>query len=67
MNELPSRYLKQAFCVSGKTLVVIHPELVKSLLINEDTWFNEIETREGISLAICNSCQEKKINNDTEL
>ena len=55
------RFRKKAFCVLGKTLVVIHPELVKSLGINEDTWFDEIETDSGISLTICNSREQEKI------
>lgn len=58
----PKRFRKKAFSVCGKTLLVIHPELVKTLRINEDTWFDEIETDRGISLAICNSNEVKKIN-----
>ena len=58
------KFRRKAFSVSGKTLVVIHPELVKSLGINESTWFEEIETDSGVSLTICNSCeQEKTITN----
>jgi hypothetical protein len=43
------RFRRRAICISGKTLVVIHPELVKSLRINQDTWFDEIETESFIS------------------
>ena len=44
----PRKFRKKAFSVCGKTLLVIHPELVKSLGIKEDTWFDEIETHRGI-------------------
>ena len=54
------KFRRKAFCVSGKTLVVIHPELVKSLRIDDDTWFDEVETESGVSLAICNSCEQGK-------
>jgi hypothetical protein len=54
----PRKFRRKAFSVSGKTLVVIHPELVKSLGINESTWFEEIETDRGILLAICNLSEQ---------
>jgi hypothetical protein len=47
--------------------VVIHPELVKSLSINEDTWFDEIETDNGISLTICNSHEREKTETKLEV
>ncbi len=57
----PRKFRKKVFCVSGKTLIIIHPELVKSLRINEDTWIDETETDNGVSLTICNSSKEEKI------
>ena len=56
-NSHTRRFRKQAFSVSGKILIVIHPELVKSLRINENTWIDEIETDSGVSLKICNSSE----------
>ena len=57
----PGRFRKKVFRVFEKTLIVIHPELVKSLRINEDTWIDEMETDTGISLTICNPSKEEKI------
>jgi len=63
-NSPPRIFRRKAFCVLGKTLVVIHPELVKSLRINDDTWIDEIETDRGILLTICNSSEVEKINDE---
>jgi hypothetical protein len=61
----PRRFRKRVFCVLGKTLIIIHPELVKSLRINEDTWFDEIETDSGVSLTICSLLEQEKTTTNT--
>ena len=43
-------FLKKPFCVSGKTILVIHEEMVKRLGINEETWFEEELVKDGILL-----------------
>ena len=43
-----------------KTLIVIPPELVKSLHINEDTWIEETEADNGILLIIYDMHEQKK-------
>jgi hypothetical protein len=45
--------LKKAHRISGKTLVVIDEALVKELSIDEEnTWFEQVPTEEGILLKI---------------
>ena len=46
------KFKKKAFCISGKTIVVIHQDLVERLGIREDTWIEEEETKDGILLKI---------------
>ena len=46
----PEKFPKKAFCVSGKTILVIHEEIVKRLGINEQTWFQEELVEDGILL-----------------
>lgn len=65
-NSLTRRFRKQAFSVSGKIVIVIHPELVKSLGINEGTWIDEIETDSGVSIKICNSSELENIGTSHE-
>jgi anaerobic selenocysteine-containing dehydrogenase len=60
-----SRFRRQAFCISGKIILVIHPELVERLGINNGTWIEEEETDYGISLTICNSCEQDKVEMNT--
>ena len=43
---------KKAHCIADKTLVVIDESLVKSLSINDETWFEQEVTEEGILLRI---------------
>jgi hypothetical protein len=52
------RFRKKAFCVYWKIILIIHPELVERLGINEDTWIDEEEADNGISLTICNSSEQ---------
>jgi|tagenome__1003787_1003787.scaffolds.fasta_scaffold20986771_5 hypothetical protein len=52
------RYLKKAFCVSGKTMTIIHQEIVEQLGINEGTWFKQEATNNGIVLTITNFTTE---------
>lgn len=58
--SIPRRFLRKAFNVFEKTLIVIPPELVNSLHINEDTWIEEIETDNGILLTIYNMHEQKR-------
>ena len=58
--SIPRRFLRKAIIVSDKTLIVIPPELVKSLHINEDTWIEETEADNGISLTIYDMHEQKK-------
>jgi|1186.fasta_scaffold49190_2 hypothetical protein len=58
--SIPRRFLRKAFIVSDKTLIVISPELVKSLHINEETWIEEIETDNGILLTIYDMHEQKR-------
>ena len=46
------KILKKAFHISGKTIVVIHPDLVERLRINDTTWFEEEIADNGILLRI---------------
>jgi hypothetical protein len=48
----PRRFLKKAFLISGKSIVVIHQDIVDRLGINECTWFEEEITENGILLRI---------------
>ena len=43
---------KKAYCIADKTIVVIDESLVNRLSINDDTWFEEEVTEEGILLRI---------------
>lgn len=65
-NSPTRRFRKQVFSVSGKILIVIHPAIVKSLGINENTWFDEIEIDSGVSLKICNSSEQENIGTNHE-
>jgi hypothetical protein len=44
---------KKAHCIADKIIVVIDQYLVNRLSINDDTWFEEEVTEEGILLRIC--------------
>ena len=44
---------KKAYCIGDKIIVVIDESLVKRLSINDDTWFEQEATEEGILLKIC--------------
>ena len=44
------KFLKKVFCISGKTILVIHEQLVERLGINEETWFEEELVKNGILL-----------------
>ena len=46
----PKTFPKKPFCVSGKTILVIHEKIVKQLGINEQTWFQEEIVEDGILL-----------------
>ena len=46
------KFLKKAFHISGKTIVVIHPHMVERLGINDSTWLEEEITENGIFLRI---------------
>ena len=48
---------KKAYCISDKTFVIIDESLVKRLSINDDTWFEQEVTEEGILLRISNKCK----------
>jgi hypothetical protein len=43
---------KKAHCIAGKIFVVIDESLVKRLSINEDTWFEQEATADGILLRL---------------
>jgi hypothetical protein len=43
---------KKAYCIADKTIVVIDESLVKSLSINDETWFEQEATEVGILLRI---------------
>jgi hypothetical protein len=60
-----SRFIRQAFCVSGKTIIVIHPDLVDRLGINNGTWIEEEQTDHGISLTICSSHEQENVKTNT--
>jgi hypothetical protein len=50
--------LKKAHCISNRVFVVIDEALVKRLQINEnDTWFEQIQTEDGILLRKHQYCQ----------
>lgn len=44
--------IKKALCIYDKTVVVIHESLVRRLEINENTWFEQETTENGILLKI---------------
>jgi hypothetical protein len=44
---------KKALRITDKTIVVIDESLVKRLAINDDTWFEQELTQDGILLKIC--------------
>jgi hypothetical protein len=46
------RYLKRPFRFCEKTIVVIHEDIVKQLVINDETWFEEEVTDYGILLKV---------------
>jgi hypothetical protein len=43
---------KKAHCIADKTFVVIDESLVKHLSINDETWFEQEVTEEGILLRL---------------
>jgi hypothetical protein len=43
---------KKAHCIGDKTIVVIDESLVQRLSINDDTWFEQELTQDGILLKI---------------
>jgi hypothetical protein len=43
---------KKAYRIADKTIVVIDESLVKSLSINDETWFEQEVTEEGILLRL---------------
>jgi hypothetical protein len=43
---------KKAYCIADKTIVVIDESLAKRLSINDETWFEQEVTEEGILLRI---------------
>ena len=43
---------KKAHCIAGKTIVVIDESLVQHLSINDDTWFEQELTEDGILLKV---------------
>ncbi len=43
---------KKAHCIADKTFVVIDESLVKRLSINDETWFEQEVTEEGILLRL---------------
>ena len=45
---------KKAHCIADKTIVVIDESLVNRLSINDNTWFDQEVTKEGILLRISN-------------
>ena len=45
---------KKAYCIADKTIVVIDESLVNRLSINDNTWFEQEVTEEGILLRISN-------------
>ena len=45
---------KKAYRIADKTFVVIDESLVKRLTINDETWFEQEVTEEGILLRIYN-------------
>jgi hypothetical protein len=44
---------KKAHSIADKTIVVIDESLVNRLSINDDTWFEQELTQDGILLKIC--------------
>jgi hypothetical protein len=48
----PRAPLKKAHCISEKTFVVIDDSIVRDLSINDGTWFEQIQTDDGILLKI---------------
>jgi hypothetical protein len=44
--------LRKAHCLYDKTFVVLQDDVVKSLSIDEGTWFEQILTEDGILLKI---------------
>ena len=53
---------KKAHCIADTTFVVIDESLVKHLSINDDTWFEQESTEEGILLRISNKNKEIDLN-----
>jgi hypothetical protein len=43
---------KKAYCIAGKIIVVIDQSLVNRLSINDDTWFEQEATEDGILLKV---------------
>jgi hypothetical protein len=48
----PTRLLKKAHCISNKMLVVLDENLVQGLSIDDDTWFEQLQTDDGILLKL---------------
>jgi len=53
---------KKAHRIADTTFVVIDEFLVKHLSINDDTWFEQESTEEGILLRISNKNKEIDVN-----
>jgi hypothetical protein len=53
---------KKAHCIADKTIVVIDDSLVKCLSIDDDTWFEQDVTEEGILLRISDKSKGIDVN-----
>jgi hypothetical protein len=49
---------KKAFRIADKTIVVIDESIVKHFSIDDETWFEQKPTEEGIVLRIFNKSKE---------
>ncbi|MGA9843161.1 MAG: hypothetical protein WBQ25_12665 [Nitrososphaeraceae archaeon] len=50
--SFPTKFPKKVFRVSGKSIIVIHEDLVEQLGIDDQTWLEEEMTNDGILLRI---------------
>ena len=53
---------KKAHCIADKTFVVIDESLVKRLSIDDETWFEQEPTEEGIVLRISRKNKGTDVN-----
>jgi hypothetical protein len=51
---------KKAYCIADKTIVVIDESLVDRLSINDETWFEQDLTEDGILLKVWKKREPKK-------